>query len=296
MFYKKALFYSLTQALVIDNDFLEHELRVHGAREPGKQDFATLGFVPVIPDTQMYHLVTGDWVTMKLCREERILPMSVVNDAVAKRVKEIEADTGDYVSKKRLADIKESVITHMLPTSHTKKTYIVGAINTKLNLIVVDGTHKKAETWLAMVRKAITSLPVVPLFRFSLQDRLTHWLKDTPDSIELLEEAKLKSTDDLGTITSFKSQPLDADAVTVTVDNGSLVQEIGIQFTDNFTAVFCEDGSIKRLKFSDRLKEESDDIPKDQVKARIDADTLLNLSALEEFAAFCKGYFNLNEQ
>jgi len=295
MFYKNALFYSLTQALLFENDVLEHDLRVHGAREPSAQEFSTLGFVPVIPDTEMHHLVTGDWVTMKLCREERILPASVVNDAVAKRIKEIEAETGDYVSKKRQADIKESVMNQMLPTSHTKKTYIVGAINAKQNLVVVDGTHSKAESWLAMVRKAINSLPVVPLFRFSLQDALTHWLKDTPDSIELLEEAKLRSTDDLGTITSFKSQPLDAEAVTVTVDNGSLVQEIGIQFADNFTAVFCEDGSVKRLRFSDRLKEASDDIPKDQVKARIDADTLLNLSALDEFATFCKGHFNLNE-
>ena len=47
--------------------------------------------------------------------------------------------------------------------------------------------------------------------------------------------------------------------------------------------MLSDDGSLKKLKFSDKLKEQNDDIPKDDFAQKFDADYILmtgELSAL----------------
>lgn len=185
----------------------------------------------------------------------------------------------------------------LLPQAFVRNTYTHGFISIPEKLVVVDASADgKAEAWLALVRKAITSLPVVPLARRSLQSELTHWLtQGAPEGITLLEEAELKSTDELESIIRCKNQPLDSDEITMHLDNGKLVQKVGFAYDDVLTATIAEDGSFKRVKFTDRLKEETDDIPKDQATARLDAEFALMSAELCAFLSFMRTTLNLNE-
>ena len=57
---------------------------------------------------------------------------------------------------------------------------------------------------------------------------------------------------------------------------------------------FILDG--KRVKFSDRIKEETDDVPKDQIEARLDAEFALMSAELCEFLDFMRTTLALNEE
>ncbi|MGB0565798.1 MAG: recombination-associated protein RdgC, partial [Alteromonas macleodii] len=49
------------------------------------------------------------------------------------------------------------------------------------------------------------------------------------------------------------------------------------------------------VKFTDRIKEETDDVPKDQVEARLDAEFALMSAEICTLLNFLRGALNLND-
>jgi len=300
MWFKNIKAYQLTQPLSLDDNDLERVLGEHAFRPCGSQDVATMGFASPFSQAgksgTMFHVVQQRyWITVK--KQEKILPAAVINAELEEMVTKIEMETGSPVGKKAKADLKQEIQTKLLPQAFTKNSYTHGFISLPDNVVIIDASSDgKAEAFLALVRKAIGSLPVVPLARHSLQSELTHWVMDaTPDGIELLEEAEFKSTDDAGSVIRCKNQPLDSDEISIHLDAGKLVQKVAFEYQDTLTAIIAEDGSIKRIKFTDRIKEETEDVPKDQVEARLDAEFALMSAELSQFVVFLQDTLKLKE-
>jgi len=300
MWFKNVKAYQLTQPLSLDEGDLERVLSEHAFRPCGSQDLATMGFASPFSQAgkqgTMFHVVQQRfWVTLK--KQEKILPGAVVNAELEEMVAKIEMETGSPVGKKAKADLKQEIQTRLLPQAFTKNSYTHGFISLPDNLVVVDASSDgKAEAFLAMVRKAIGSLPVVPLARRSLQSELTHWVTEaTPEGISLLEEAEFKSSDDTGSVIRCKNQPLDSEEISIHLDAGKLVQKVAFEYADTLTAIICEDGAVKRIKFTDRIKEETDDVPKDQVEARLDAEFALMSAEITTLLNFLRDELNLND-
>jgi recombination associated protein RdgC len=300
MWFKNIKAYQISQPLSLDDGDLERVLSEQAFRPCKSQDLATMGFASPFSQagkqgTMFQRVGQRYWLTVK--KQEKLLPAAVINAELDDMVAKIEMETGSPVGKKAKADLKQEIQTRLLPQAFTKNTYTHGFISLEDNLVAVDASADgKAEAFLALVRKAIGSLPVVPLARHSLQSELTHWLTDSaPDGIALLEEAEFKSTDDAGSIIRCKNQPLDSDEITIHLDAGKLVQKVAFEYQDTLTAVIAEDGSLKRIKFTDRLKEETEDIPKDQIEARLDAEFALMSAELCTLLNFLRETLNLND-
>ena len=295
MLFKNAKIYTLTQPLTLNSEMLEKAFGEHEFRHCGAHDLATMGFARCIGGL-FAHAAQGMF-TIRIQKEEKILPSSVINDELEEAVERIEMETGAPVGKKAKADLKQEIVTKLLPQAFTKRTNTYGTIIPESNLVIVHaGSDSQAEAWLAMVRKALGSLPVMPFARRSIQAELTHWVTDTtPDTISLLEEAELKATDDTGGIVLVKNQELDSAEVSAHLDAGKLVQKVAFEYDEAFNAVLCEDGSVKRIKLADRVLEENEDIPKDQVEVRFDADVYLYVSTLLGFIKLIDAEFNLTE-
>ena len=300
MWFKNIKAYQITQPLSLDDNDLERVLGEHAFRPCGSQDVATMGFASPFSQAgksgTMFHVVQQRyWITVK--KQEKILPAAVINAELEEMVTKIEMETGSPVGKKAKADLKQEIQTKLLPQAFTKNSYTHGFISLPDNVVIIDASSDgKAEAFLALVRKAIGSLPVVPLARHSLQSELTHWVTDaTPEGVELLEEAEFKSTDDAGSVIRCKNQPLDSDEITIHLDAGKLVQKVAFEYQDTLTAIITEDGSIKRIKFTDRIKEETEDVPKDQVEARLDAEFALMSAELSQFVVFLQDTLNLKD-
>ena len=296
MIFKNAKIYTLTQPLKLTSEMLEKALGEHEFRHCGAHDLATMGFARCIGG--LFAHVAQGMFTIRIQKEEKLLPSSVINQELEEVVERIEMETGAPVGKKVKADIKQEITTKLLPQAFTNRKGTYGTIIPESNLVIIHASSdSQAEAWLAMVRKAIGSLPVVPFARRSIQSELTHWVTDTtPDTINLLEEAELKATDDTGGLVRVKNQALDTDEVINHLDAGKLVQKVAFEYDEDFSAVLCEDGSIKRIKLTDRVLEENDDIPKDQVEARFDADVYLYVSTLLGFIKLIDAEFQLTEQ
>lgn len=303
MWFKNLKAYQLTQSLSFNDDDLQAALSECGFRPCGKQETASMGFCSPFStakkgqSSQLFHRV-GErfWVTLK--KQERLLPASVINAELAEKVEAIEAETGSPVGKKQQADIKQEIVHNLLPRAFTKNTYTHAFISLEDDLVLVDASSDgKAETLLALLRKAIGSLPVVPIARRSLQGELTSWVVDTtPKSIELLEEAEFKSSDDTASVIRCKNQALDSEEIHNHISAGKYVQKVAITYQEALSAIFCEDGSIKRIKFTDRVVESIDDVPKDDVMQRLDAEFALMSAELCQFVSFLRTALSLNEE
>ena len=297
MWFKNAKLYQLTQPLSFDDENLQECLNNVVFRPCGSQELATMGFAPPMPGgKELFHAV-GENYLFCLKKQERILPAAVINAELADKVLQIEQEQGSPLGKKAQQDLKEEIIQRLLPQAFTKNSFTFGFISLKENLVIVDASADgKAEVLLAMLRKALGSLPVVPLCRSAIHAQLTHWITETPPAeIELLQEAELKAHDDEGAIVRCKNQDLTSEEIIQHIDNGKMVEKIAVGYAERVTLLLEQDCSVKRLKYADILKEENQDIPKDQQAARFDADYALMSAELIELAKFLQKTFALDD-
>lgn len=151
-------------------------------------------------------------------------------------------------------------------------------------MILVDSSSAtKAEELLALLRKALGSLPVIPLsFKAPIESQLTEWLKNgsAPLPFEIQDEAELKSAADEGGIVRFKQQDLKEDEVLAHLETGKEVHKLALHFGQSIALLLQSDASVKRLKFSEEFRAGNDELGNEDPMARLDADFALMGSEL----------------
>ena len=153
-------------------------------------------------------------------------------------------------------------------------------------IYVNTGSSKRAEDTLALLRKTLGSLPVVPIsFVIPPYKAMTDWVAKgyTPAWLNLLEEAELKSFES-GSIIRCKNQLLESEEITPHLQAGKFVTKIAIDWENHFSCVLNEEVVLSRLKFADEIREKNDDILKEDVAQRFDADFLLMTAELQQFS------------
>ena len=80
------------------------------------------------------------------------------------------------------------------------------------------------------------------------------------------------------------------------LQSGMLVQKLSVAWQDRLTCIIGEDLSIKRLKFTDVVKEQNEDIPKDEINVKLDADFTLMSGEVVEFAEALRKIFEVEAE
>lgn len=159
--FKNILVYRLTQDMPFDAEALEQALATKPARPPASQELSTYGFVAPFgkgEDAPLVH-VNGDFMLIAARRVEKMLPGSVVKDAVRAKVEAIEAEQLRKVYKKERDQIKDEVIQSLLPHAFPRARNTFALLMLKHGLIVVDcSSPRTAEDLLSTLREVIGSL------------------------------------------------------------------------------------------------------------------------------------------
>jgi recombination associated protein RdgC len=141
MWFRNLLVYRLTQHVPFDPETLEAALATKPARPCASQELSTYGFVAPFgkgEDAPLVHVSQG-FLLIATRKEERILPGSVVKDAVKEKVDEIEAEQMRKVYKKERDQIKDEIIQAFLPRAFIRKSGTFAAIDAERGLILVKG-------------------------------------------------------------------------------------------------------------------------------------------------------------
>jgi len=210
-------------------------------------------------------------------KEEKILPSHVVKRELDERVNLLEEKENRKLKKTEKQALKDDVIAMLLPRAFSKTQQTAIWIDSETNLIYVDAaSSKRAEDTLALLRKSLGSLPVVPLaFANEPTTVMTSWIAQDklPEYLTALEEAELKAPDDA--VIRCKNHPLDSEEILSHLQKGKLVTKLALDWDEHLSFVLNDDGSLKRLKFADQIREKNDDILKEDYAQRFDADFVL---------------------
>jgi len=288
MWFKNLLIYRFTRPLELDIEQLETKLADFPFTPCGSQDLSKFGWVKPLGKSgqALTHGIT-DNILICAKKEDKVLPASVIKDMLQEKVDTIEAEQGRGLKKKEKDALKEDIVHQLLPRAFPRSSQTFAWICPSQDLLVVDASSaKKAEDLIALLRKCVGSLPVVPVALTTPADiTMTEWLNNgsAAPGFELGDEAELRSALEHGGIIRCKEQDLTSEEIQHHLNADKLVTKLALDWSESLSFLLGEDMSVKRLKFSDLIKEQNDDVVTDDYAAKFDADFALMTGELMRF-------------
>ena len=156
-----------------------------------------MGWVPPLGEgTETLVHAAGGRMLIRLKREEKILPSSVVREMLEEKVAVIEEEQARKVYRKERLTLKDEIIQDCLPRAFSRSAAVYAYIDTRSNWIFVDAPSAgRAEELLNLLRECIGSFPVVlPQVNNAPTAAMTGWLvhQNLPDDFTLGEECELR--------------------------------------------------------------------------------------------------------
>ncbi|PPE61911.1 recombination-associated protein RdgC [Pectobacterium brasiliense] len=283
--FKNAIIYRLSRG--VDLSKLAEQMQVFAFTPCGSNDMQKMGWVPPLPTGDVLAHQVGDQIIVTVQREEKIIPSPVIKRELAAKIERMELEQHRKLKKTEKDSIKDEVLHTLLPRAFSKFQKTQVWIDNKSNLIIVDAASaRKAEDALALLRKTLGSLPVVPLTMESpIELTLTEWVRNgaVPQGFGLRDEAELKAILEDGGILRSKKQDLISSEIAGHIEAGKLVTKLALEWQEKISFVLTDDGVLKKLKLSDSVLEQNDDIDREDINQRFEADFVLitgELSAL----------------
>lgn len=286
MWFKNLRPYRLPERLGLTTEELEQRLSGRPFNPCRPSQPMSTGWVPALADSaELLVHAAGPYWLVRLKREERLLPASVIRDEVNNRVGQIQIAEGRKVYRKEKLTITDEVTQDLLPRAFTRARDIDALIDERNGwLWVNNASAPRAEDLLSALREGIGSLPAeLPITRKSPAVVMSEWLLHdaVPAGFELGTEADLVEPGEDGGVVRARSMMLDCDEIRSHIESGKQVQRLALDWQGRVSFVLGSDLVVRRLKFSDELVASHDDL-KDDMLARRDADFLLMSEAIAE--------------
>jgi recombination associated protein RdgC len=281
MFFKNITAFRLVEQFELSNQQLAVLLLQFKSVEPKGQVAQTKGFDYVI-DKEMVIESNG---CMMFCVQQfdKVLPSSVINDEVDKRVAAIKEEQNRMVFGKEKSEIKDSVTIEFLPRAFVRQSKTLAYIDVKNGFLIVNtASQSKAEDVLSLLRKALDGFPALPIQTvesptFVMTDWVRNWVRMGVGSNNFIidDECKIVDAEQKSSIINVKNFDVTSNTITENVAHGMQVRSLALTYKYRVSFVLNSDFIIKRVKFLELAMEERGEFEAGNERDKFLADMIL---------------------
>lgn len=274
MFFRNLTFFRFPASLNIDD--LDAGLVDFALKPVGAMELSSRGFIsPFGRNEEALSHRIGDALWLAAGSEDKILPGSVVNDLLQKKLAEIEEKEGRRLGGRARKRLKEDLVHELLPRAFVKPGRTDAMLDLTHGFIAVDtSSRKSAEAVVSDVRQALGSFPALPLnAEVAPRSILTGWIAGDPlpDGLSLGDECELRDPVDHGAVIKCQHQELQSDEIAKHLEAGKQVTRLALTLDDHLGFVLGEDLVIRKLKFLDGAVDQLESADRDDFRAELDA-------------------------
>lgn len=221
----------------------------------------------------LVHAANGN---IMLCMqvEEKILPATVIRQALMEKIKKIEKLEDKKVRAKEKLSLKDEVIMDLLPRAFSKLTKIYAYIDTK-NARLVMGTLNQVKTdqFITLFKRSfsegfrayeLTKLPPI----------MTSWLrtKKSPGVFAIEDTCTMHDPNQVKRIVRCQNQDLFANGVQAFIKDGSEVKQLALSWHDRVDFILADDFTLRSIQLRDEVIAAAKEIDVETKQQQFDAD------------------------
>jgi recombination associated protein RdgC len=254
MWPKKIVLFQRGAEALVSNENLEKNRFV----SPSALEWFSEGFIPVAPNSEDYRYSRNGFDILRLMRECKILPPSVIRDAVEAKAEKIEQEENRKIGRKEKLSIKEQVTDELLPGAFTKRS----ATNIWMlaSFIAIEANQSMAESIISKLREAEPPFPCkLVKTKQAPHVVMTDWLSagEASGNFELDSDCELKSAGEDGATVKCQRFDLTAEEIQNHIATGKQVTKLGLIWNERIRFVLSDSLQITRIKFLDVLQDEA---------------------------------------
>lgn len=241
----------------------------------------------------------GDALWLTIGGEDKILPSTVINDLLARKLEEIEEKEGRKPGGRERKRLKDDLLHELLPRAFVKSSRTDAFLDLQHGYIVVDSSSRKAaENVMSDIRGMLGTFPAMPVnAEIAPRAILTAWIagEPLPDGLSLGEECEMKDPAEGGAVVKCQHQELRCDEVDKHLDAGKQVTKLALVFEDNLSFVLGDDLIVRKLKFLDGALDQLEHIDEEGRRAELDARFALQSGEIRRLFLLLEQAFKLSK-
>ncbi len=277
MWFRNLQVYRFPAPWKISASKLEEQLGRHVFRPASGFELQSQGWASPRDDGGLVHSVHGQML-LSLCTEKKLLPSSVIKEAVKAKAIEAEERQGYKPGRKQLRDLKEEVIDELLPRAFSVRRRTGIWISPKEGWLAIDvGSAGKADEIIGLMNKSIDDFVVERLNTVEAPGTaMTAWLAsgNVPHGFTIDQDTELQSPVEEKATVRFVRHALDAKEVKRHIDSGKQCTLLALTWADRVSFVLTEALVLKRVAPVDVIRE-SEGAQSQNEDERFDADFTL---------------------
>ncbi|HRO27245.1 MAG TPA: recombination-associated protein RdgC, partial [Luteimonas sp.] len=279
----------------LDDLLAEHPLKPVGALELSSRGFVS----PFGREGEALSHRIGDTIRVTVGGEDRLLPSSVVNDLLGKRLAEVEEKQGRRPGSRMRKQMKDDLVHELLPRAFVRPSRTDAMIDLAHGVCAVDTSSRKAgEAVVSEIRHAMGSFPALPLnAEVAPRSILTGWIAGDPlpEGLSLGEECELKDPAEHGAVVKCQRQELQSEEIGKHLESGKQVTRLALTLDDHVSFVLGEDLVVRKFKLLDGAVDQLESTERDDLRAELDARFALMAAEFSRLFTVLEGALKLSK-
>lgn len=297
MKFRSVSLYRFVEPFTLSAEHLNDYLKNHPLLTCPKSEAFSQGWVsPFGQDNELFVHVCNGNILLIAGKEEKILPSSVIKEAISDKIKFIEQRENRTIYRKEKIQIREQVIFELRKQAFTRKKLLRAYIDTKNNWLIVDSPNRnRAEEFCAMLRKSLGGLKLMlPNTQKNPSKTMTNWLLSSHNlqSFKIENDCEMFDEQQRSAFIKCKYQDLTAEEIINHLRSGKIITTLSMSWNEKIAFDLCEDLTLKKIRFLNLLEQSKKNSKEESLAEQLDADFALMSG---EFSDLLNDLINLFE-